>query len=139
VTVASAGQSVDYFGTIRARLGYAFDRFLPYITGGLAYGKFGYSETFRSTYVDWVGIPWDGSYSSSKSTTKWGWTIGAGAEYALTDNWSIRAEYLYVHLGKMDYAFLVPNLDTWGAQKDVRFGSIDGNFHTTRVGVNYRF
>jgi len=126
--------SLDYYGTIRARLGYAFDRFLPYITGGLAYGKIGYSESFIAADRS---VP--GSYYASDSSTKWGWTIGAGAEYAITDNWSIRAEYLYVSLGDMDYAFKVPSYNFPEYLSDSRFGSISGDFQTVRLGVNYRF
>ena len=125
--------SIDYYGTIRARVGYAIDRFLPYVTGGLAYGKLGFSETFISSQ----NPVWN--YAAADSSTKWGWTVGAGAEYAITNNWSVRAEYLYVNLGNMDYAFSVPNYDSYGYYKDARFGSIDGSFQTLRFAVNYRF
>ncbi len=72
--------SLDYFGTVRARLGYAFDKFLPYITGGAAWG-----------HVDYGNI-----YGVGTSSTNWGWTIGAGFEYAVTNNITAGLEYLYV-------------------------------------------
>ena len=76
----------DWLGTARGRIGYAFNQFLPYFTGGLAVGNLNAS------------IPGVGS----SSNTNTGWTIGAGVEVALTRNWSVKAEYLYVDLGSFD-------------------------------------
>lgn len=115
---ASVGSSIDYFGTIRARLGYAIDRFLPYITGGVAYGK-------TSTDVSIV-LP-----LFSDSATSWGWTIGAGGEFAITNNWTFKAEYLYVDLGSNDLNSIIPP-----ALANV---SYDSKFHTFKAGVNYKF
>lgn len=116
-TGITAGSTVDYFGTIRARLGYAFDRFLPYITGGAAYGK--------TSNNAWLGVP---AWAVSTSSTDWGWTIGGGAEYAITNNWTFKAEYLYVDLGSHDVAVIGPI-------------AVDGDtkFHTLKAGVNYKF
>jgi outer membrane immunogenic protein len=97
------GFDLDYFGTVRARVGYAFDRVLPYVTGGLAYGG-----------GDPVGAD-DGTHV--------GWTVGGGLEYAFTDAVSVRGEYLYTDLGEESYDGDDISLD----------------FHTIRVGVNYRF
>ncbi|MDQ0505509.1 outer membrane protein [Xanthobacter agilis] len=115
---ASMGSSLDYYGTIRARLGYAFDRFLPYITGGAAYGR-------TSSQVGF-GIP-----SFGTSSTNWGWTIGGGVEYAFTNNWTFKAEYLYVDLGTSDniLPFTVYGLDAEN----------DNKFNTIKAGVNYKF
>lgn len=74
--------TVDYLGTVRLRAGYAIDRFLPYLTGGLAYGGSN------------VRIPGVGS----KDSTTVGWTLGGGVEYAFTNNWTARIEGLYVDL-----------------------------------------
>jgi outer membrane immunogenic protein len=126
----SLSASVEYFGTIRARLGYAIDRFLPYITGGVAYGKtktsFNYSATYEDSSYNWAS-------ASSASSVNWGWTIGAGLEYALTNNWTFKAEYLYVDLGSTDY--------TYSRYPDgyVYDGSVDTKFHTVKAGVNYKF
>jgi outer membrane immunogenic protein len=76
----------DWLGTARGRIGYAFNQFLPYLTGGLAVGNLN------------ATIPGLGS----SSNTNTGWTIGAGVEVALTRNWSLKAEYLYVDLGSFD-------------------------------------
>ena len=101
-----------WFGTLRGRLGYAADRFMPYITGGLAYGK---------VEANVPGIGGD-------SDTRFGWTAGVGAEYAFAPNMSWKTEYLYVDLGGFDCTACgvpVPNVD---------FQS-----HIVRTGVNVRF
>lgn len=76
----------EYFGTVRARVGVAFDRFLPYITGGWAYGN---------VKTSIPGI----AFSSDKTHTG-GWTVGGGLEYAVTNNIIAGVEYLYVDLGE---------------------------------------
>ena len=120
---SSYGASVDYFGTIRARIGYAFDRFLPYITGGAAYGKTKISSSYAG----------DGFGSLSASATNWGWTVGGGVEYAITNNWTFKTEYLYVDLGSTDY--------TYGSYDGfyTYAGTVDTKFHTLKAGVNYKF
>ncbi|WP_234050908.1 MULTISPECIES: outer membrane protein [unclassified Xanthobacter] len=112
-----AGSNTDYFGTIRARLGYAFDRFLPYITGGAAYGN------VQNTLTQGAYFP-----QVSNSSTNWGWTIGAGVEYAITNNWTLKTEYLYVDLGSSDF----------GPLNGVMVSG-DTKFNTMKAGVNYKF
>ena len=72
----------NWLGTARGRIGYAFDRYLPYITGGLAVGDVKTSAT---------GL-------GSSSQTKAGWTLGGGVEAAIAGPWSAKVEYLYVDL-----------------------------------------
>ncbi len=74
-----------WLATVRGRLGYTFDRFLPYFTGGLALGD------INATLP--VPVLPGGSVSSA------GWTVGAGLEVGLVSNVSLKAEYLYVDLG----------------------------------------
>ena len=74
-----------WLATVRGRLGYAFDRFLPYFTGGLALGDI-------NATLPLPVLP-GGSVSSA------GWTVGAGLEVGLVSNVSLKAEYLYVDLG----------------------------------------
>ena len=76
----------EYFGTVRARVGVAFDRFMPYITGGWAYGNV-------KTSIPAIG------FSSDRSHTG-GYAVGAGLEYAVTNNIIAGVEYLYVDLGE---------------------------------------
>jgi len=104
---------VEYFGTVRGRIGAAFDRALIYVTGGLAYGE----TKFR-------GLDTTAGLSFSKSKTTAGWTIGGGLEYAFTDNITAKAEYLYVDLGDNRY---------YGANK------AETKFSVVRAGLNYKF
>ena len=114
---------VSALGTVRGRVGYAFDRALLYVTGGLAYGHV-------SNYVKDNNDPgyWNGS--------KWraGYTLGAGLEYAVTNNWSIKAEGLYYNLGRRTITFVDPASTT---------SLYPARFKTTgviaRLGVNYKF
>ena len=71
-----------WLGTVRGRLGYAMGRYMPYVTGGLAFGEV-------KTTVAGTG---------SRSSTETGWTVGGGLEAALAGNWTGKVEYLYVDL-----------------------------------------
>ncbi|HTZ18160.1 MAG TPA: outer membrane protein [Dissulfurispiraceae bacterium] len=87
-------QQTDWFGTLRLRAGITpIPQLLLYATGGLAYGDVKYSANINPLPVGSV------QYPISLSKTKAGWTAGAGAEYALTRNWSVKAEYVYYDLG----------------------------------------
>jgi outer membrane immunogenic protein len=79
----------DFLATIRGRVGYSFDRFMPYVTGGLAVGNVKASDAFFS-----------------KDETNAGWTVGAGVEFAFAPQWTAKVEYLYVDLGDVDLAGL---------------------------------
>jgi outer membrane immunogenic protein len=110
----SVSERVRYFGTVRGRLGYAWDRTLLYVTGGYAYTNIGGDLSV-------------GAFSTSSNTTKSGYTVGAGLEYAFAGPWSVKAEYLYVDSG-------TTTLTLAGATADVRIKNNIG-----RVGINYRF
>jgi outer membrane immunogenic protein len=84
----------DWLGTVRARFGYAFDRFMPYVTGGLAFG----------------GVQTNAAGLFSTSDTKLGWTLGAGLEGAIAGPWTAKIEYLYVDLGNSANADFRANL-----------------------------
>jgi outer membrane immunogenic protein len=90
---------LDWFGTARGRLGFVSDRWLVYATAGLAYGKINVIGSAQPAnplaVVINAPIVWD------QSTTKVGWTIGAGLENAINQNWSFRVEYLYVDFGSV--------------------------------------
>lgn len=118
--VATADAKMDYFGTARLRLGYAWDRAMFYGTGGIAWGN---SEVGGSVNVG--GFNWAGSSSNNHV----GWTAGAGFEWALLDNWSAKVEYLYLDLGNQDY---------FGGPAAGGFDA-DVTAHTVKVGLNYRF
>jgi outer membrane immunogenic protein len=89
---ATASYKLDWFGTVRGRLGHLLaPHALLYVTGGLAYGHLDADYT-----AGLVGGP-SGVFSGDK--TKAGWVIGGGAEWAIDRNWLLRAEYLYMDLG----------------------------------------
>lgn len=117
---ASASGSLSWLGTLRARIGFVpEDRFFLYATGGAAFGKLGLSGE-----VNVGSIP----YRDEISKTRTGWTLGAGAEYAVTDDWTWKTEYLYTDLGK------------WTFYEDPVLKAETGlKFHTVRTGMNYRF
>lgn len=117
------GTKIDWFGTTRARLGYTpVDRFMVYATGGVAYGKVKtYAEANTGNY-----------YYSSVSDTRVGYTVGAGAEYAITNNVTLKTEYLYTDLGKL-------KIDAYNGEQNLTIGEAKSAFHTVRVGLNYKF
>ena len=116
--------SLDYFGTVRGRVGYAFDRVLVYGTGGFAYGG-GSTSSYAASYTDTL-----------PSTSRTGYAVGGGLEYAFTEKLSAKAEALYINLAKRSsgsatYDSTVPAY--YGT------GSSDTGFAVVRAGVNYRF
>lgn len=108
----------DYFGTARGRVGYAFGTWLPYLTGGLAWGM---------TRADLNGP--DGDVLSSRSRNHIGWTAGAGLEFAVGGKWTAKVEYDYIDLARRAYDLTdvgLPNVN------------VDPSVHMVRVGLNYR-
>jgi len=125
---ATASEKLQSLGTLRLRAGVAVDRVLFYATGGLAYGDVQYASLtqYNGPAAEYVG---------SASAWEVGWTLGGGVEYALTDAWTIRGEYLYYDLGNQSYlaqpvALNPPNI--------VR-QTFSTNGQILRVGVNLRF
>ena len=114
--LSSASNEVNYFGTVRARVGYAFDRFLPYVTGGFAYGNVKNKFTAPGVFF-------------TDDNTQYGWTVGGGLEYAITNNWTAKVEYLYVNLDKESYRIPGATLNT----------DVETKFSVVRAGVNYKF
>jgi outer membrane immunogenic protein len=106
--------SDTWLSTVRGRAGYAFGGVLPYVTGGLAVGD------IRAATPGFVGA----------TNTSAGWTAGAGVEFALPGNWSAKAEYLYVDLGKFNCGTACNGLPT---------DNVSMHDNVVRAGVNYRF
>jgi outer membrane immunogenic protein len=112
----SATAKTPWFGTLRGRVGYAFDSVLLYATGGAVYGD----------------SSWNGSVSTvgnfSSATTFWTWTLGAGVEAAFWGCWSAKLEYLFA--GTPSSTPTVPTVT-----------AVSGNAgaNIVRVGLNYHF
>jgi outer membrane immunogenic protein len=104
--------SNSWLATFRGRVGYAFDRLLPYVTVGGAYGDIRARQTLAGVTV------------LENNESRLGFAIGAGVEYAFLANWTAKLEYLYVDLGSFEVTPLVP---------------VSLNQHIFRAGLNYRF
>jgi outer membrane immunogenic protein len=125
---ANFTDKLDWFGTVRGRVGLAFDRVLPYFTGGWAYGD----RKFDGT----VNLGGDTtSFSASNSMTD-GWTIGGGLEWAFWDHWTAKFEYLYIDFGNRNSS----NNNTFVVDTNA-FIMDTGHFtdNIVRAGVNYKF
>jgi outer membrane immunogenic protein len=126
-------------GTLRARLGYAIGQFLPYATGGLAIAHTKHTLGCSPAYV--TSVPQAGScvtdptgvFETSDSRTSVGYSVGVGAEVAVTDSWTLKAEYLYTDLGRNSVTLVDPRFP---ALSERRF---DTSYNQVRIGVNYRF
>jgi outer membrane immunogenic protein len=128
--IHGVSQDLNWFGTVRGRIGWASDRVLFYATGGLAYGDVDYFGLFT--------FPATNDFQTvALSDTEFGWTVGAGIEWAFAPNWSIKAEYLYIDLGDRNIATVgsgrAPNptvslITNW-----------ENTYHIARGGVNFRF
>ena len=132
VTPFTITQSVttNYLATIRPRIGIAADRNLAYLTGGVAFTRVSYLES----YSDGGTPPGAGSAATSKSLV--GWVAGAGWEYAMTDRWIFRAEYLYAGFSKVNAVGAIT--DAAGGANTLH-GSSDLTIQALRAGVNYKF
>jgi len=97
-------------GSLRARAGFAVDRSLFYVTGGLAMQN-----------ASFTAAP-----GAAEKYTRIGWTLGAGYEYAITSNWTVKAEYSYYNFGTR----------TLGP---IYVGTLRSDGHTVKLGVNYLF
>jgi outer membrane immunogenic protein len=129
--ITTASTKLDWLGTVRARFGFAaFDRTLLYVTGGLAVG----SSKLSANINEFSGAGRQ-FIASESSNARAGYTIGAGAEYAFTQNWSAKLEYLYYDLGSRSAVGIQTN--PLGPDFATYRTKTDG--HIVRVGLNYRF
>ena len=110
---------VEWLGSAKARAGVAFDNLLLFATAGVAAGGFEASNT-----------PIPNNISGSYRGTAWGWTVGAGAEYAVTETISLKAEYAYYDLSHLQ----APAGTAYSTPVD-----LSGKVHTVKVGINYHF
>jgi outer membrane immunogenic protein len=119
----------SWLSTVRGRVGGSFDRVLLYVTGGAAFGGLRTTDTlgtFGGTVLSTV----------ETRTTRVGWTVGGGAEFMVAPNWTIKAEYLYVDLGKFDVSIPCVALCASATDTVVTHRYTD---HVGRIGINYLF
>jgi len=108
---------IDYIATLRGRVGYAFDHWLIYGTGGFAWSQARFGET-----------PGVASAEDEILLTRFGWTLGLGAELAIARDWTVRIEYLYDRFGTVAGVF--PSGTGYQSVFDI---------NTLRFGLNYKF
>jgi len=134
---ANGSVKLDWLGSTRGRVGYAFfpdNRLLIYGTGGVAYGG-------ASSHLDVFDAVHGFDFSSSGgSSSRVGWTIGGGVEYAFTHNWIIGAEYLYYDLGSR-HLNIVPNAAASDALGAAVFSQTKISFSgsVARARISYKF
>jgi outer membrane immunogenic protein len=115
--IATHSTSLPFFADLRGRAGYAFDRFLPYLTGGVVFAN------VKNNLAD----P-DYGFSFGRGGESTGWTVGAGLEYAIDNHWSVKGEYLYMQFPDVT--------KTWDYNYSFKFKD---SAQVARVGLNYRF
>jgi outer membrane immunogenic protein len=155
--VSTYRQSLDWLGTVTGRVGYAFDRFLVYGTGGFAYGNVFYDAQFRSNNAA-AGFPL--AYAGRYDDLETGYVYGGGIEWAIpTDSFlnyfsvgrylglkadvTLKAEYLRYDLGSRNVLVSSINPATGGQFVPTANGSYTSRFNTEgqliRAGFNYKF
>lgn len=114
----TVNSKADVLASLRARVGYAMDRTLLYVTGGLGWGR-----NTRNFAVLSCAI-----FCDSAKADHTGWTLGGGLEYAIAQNWSVKVEYLHYALGSKSYNYPI-------------LGPVNANLKidTVKGGVNFRF
>jgi outer membrane immunogenic protein len=126
-SVNSVSSELSWFATVRGRVGLIFDRTLIYATGGLAI------DHVKDSVINNLSSPVN--LFGNVSTARIGWTMGGGLEYAVTNNWSLKAEYLYMNLGSIAVTATDPiNFPGQSATYSFRH-----RYDIARGGVNYRF
>ena len=126
-----AKDNIDVWGTVRGKLGWAFDRILIYGTGGLAWADINYKTKGLNHDTGFT-------FSGSDNGVRVGWTAGGGLAWAIDDQWSIGAEYLYVNFGKYDVKGKVR--DAGGALTgEVLATDATPEFHSVKGFLNFKF
>jgi outer membrane immunogenic protein len=122
--------TTNYLATLRPRLGVAADRSLFYVTGGAAFTRVSYVESYSDSLNNGIG-------AATGSQSLIGWTAGGGWEYAWNDHFITRVEYLFADFPKVTNAVGLIT-DTAGGS-NVLHGSADLVIQTVRLGLNYKF
>jgi outer membrane immunogenic protein len=142
---ASGSATLDSLFTLRARAGFAFDRLLVFVTGGLAITDEKYSQSIN--YLNYSAPPppvtlpptgsTGGANAGSASTTEVTGVVGGGLEYAFDNHWSLKGEYLYVPLKSQSFTstYIDTSSNSWTIQHHESLSALN----VFRAGLNYRF
>lgn len=130
-TTLSLNQRLEWFGTLRGRLGMLVTpTVLGYVTGGLAYGSLGSDGRLASFNANGAAV----AVAFTNTQSKGGWTFGGGLEGHLGGNWTGKIEYLYIDLGTFNSTVSLAPAATIGANISSRITD-----NILRVGLNYKF
>ena len=144
-------KELNWLSTARLRLGFAWDRMLLYATGGLAYGGVDAYTHVNIVSNDYAGPEYLIDYAGSYHKNRIGYTIGGGLEWAFANNWTAKAEFLYVDLGSFDYDS--PRAQQFPCGTGYKGGTggaapactatwkthVEAEEYVVRVGLNYLF
>ncbi len=134
MTTTGVTKSIDWFGTVRGRLGVlATPQWLLYATGGFAYGQTRTSFTTTDLTSGCIANAFLCA-SGASSSLRTGWTVGAGTEAMLAPNWSVKFEYLYVDLGRRSMDVPSSTVPAIIFNTSTAFRE-----NIVRVGLNYHF
>ncbi|EJN15876.1 hypothetical protein PMI42_00532 [Bradyrhizobium sp. YR681] len=128
---------INWMASFRGRLGYAADRVLLYATGGAAVAEFGGSKV-TLTNSPGIAVP-AGTFSSTGggSDVRWGWTLGAGVEWAFASQWSLAGEYRHSDFGTRSVSVAIP--DGLGGTLATVSTNIRVTTDQATARINYRF
>jgi len=137
----STSYKLDWFATLRGRLGFTAGGWLIYATGGLAVANIEASSTALLQFTPANIALQASSQPSATDKTHLGWVIGGGIETALPNNWSFKIEYLHMDFGDIHHAFATPIVPTGGFANVSAAGNLRTQFtdDILRIGLNYRF
>jgi outer membrane immunogenic protein len=121
IGVVSASADLNWLASVRGRLGYTWDRFMLYFTGGGAWASI-------DTSISVPGI------SVSSNATASGWVVGGGGEWAFAPNWTIGVEYLHYEFDSVSGDLFGVPVAALGA-----FGDDNGKVDVVRARLNYKF
>jgi outer membrane immunogenic protein len=128
----SRGRGTNFLGTARIRAGYAFDNVLLYATGGLAFRNASKQGNILVTDATPVTVA---NFVPGKQASNVGYAVGAGLEYAIDSNWSVKGEYMYHNFGKKNIV-LTDAVNAPGFSYNSK--SVN-SIHVMRIGLNYHF
>jgi outer membrane immunogenic protein len=130
------GRQLEWLSTVRGRFGVlASPNFLLYVTGGVAIGGV---KTSSSLVCNAVCVPvtsTESSTANSGTSTRVGETVGGGVEWMVAQHWSIKAEYLYVNLGRTNSTITY----TYPPDTSTLTSSVRNSYNIARAGVNLHF
>ena len=132
----SETNSLKDLGTVRGRIGLAVDRSLFYFTAGLAFGEVANSVQYNSSKFPTFNTP-----SYNLNSTRFGWVVGSGLEYAVTPNWTVKGEAIYAQLNTVTASWVSPGSPV--SQTFPANAVYNTRFNTSvaviRAGLNYKF